>query len=282
MTRLLRRLAAALLASLALAGPAGAASYSVDFTDMWWNAAEAGWGLNVIQQNEKLFVTFFVYGPDNTARWYVGSSVAAASPQLETAVRFSGALYQTTGPWFGGPFSTAASGVREVGSVTLTFDGVASGTLAYVIDGTVVTKQITRYYFRKDSVAGVYIGGLVSLASQCAASSDNGHFDILGTTTVTQLADEGATDISFKVDFFAPNGQAASCTFLGRYAQQGRLASVTSGTFSCAVNGQAANAGTFAMTALDPQMNGFHAQFSGRDQFCTYQGRFGGTRDAGT
>ena len=40
------------------------------------------------------------------------------------------------------------------------------------------------------------------------------------------------------------------------------------------------NAGTFSMTAIDSQLNGFHARFAGRDQFCTYSGRFGGTRDA--
>jgi len=34
------------------------------------------------------------------------------------------------------------------------------------------------------------------------------------------------------------------------------------------------------MSALDSQLNGFHATFSGRDQYCTYNGRFGGTRNA--
>jgi hypothetical protein len=33
------------------------------------------------------------------------------------------------------------------------------------------------------------------------------------------------------------------------------------------------------MTALDAQVNGFHANFTGGDQFCRYNGRFGGMRD---
>jgi hypothetical protein len=58
------------------------------------------------------------------------------------------------------------------------------------------------------------------------------------------------------------------------------LATVSQGNFSCIVGSTVSNAGTFTMTALDAQLNGFHATFSGKDQYCTYNGRFGGTRDA--
>ena len=279
MTQALRRFAAAFLASLAFALPASATSYSVDFTDLWWNApggSENGWGVNVVQQGDILFLTFFVYGPDNSARWYSASSVTPTNPQPAGAVRFSGALYQTTGPWFGGPFNSASVGVTEVGSVTLTFDSPTAGTLSYTVNGTPVEKQIERIYLRVNSAGGSYAGGLVALASQCGNASDNGALDILGTTTVTQTA----TQITFRVDFNSSAGQPATCTFVGDYVALGRMASVPSGSFSCLVNGVSANAGVFTMSALDAQMNGFHASFSGRDQFCTYNGRFGGTRNA--
>ena len=280
MTHLWRRGAVALLAGLALAGPARATSYSVDFTDLWWRSpadSERGWGMNVIQQNETLFLTFFVYGPDNTPRWYVGSSVTPANPQPANATRFSGSLYQTTGPWFGAPaYDPANLGVTEVGTVTLTFDSPQTGTLSYTIGGTPVVKAIERQYFRVNSVGGSYAGGLVSLASGCGDAANNGAVDMLGTTTVTQTA----TQITFRVVFSTPAGLPATCTFVGDYAQKGRMASVPSGSFSCVVNGQQANAGVFTMSALDAQLNGFHASFTGRDQYCSYNGRFGGTRDA--
>ena len=57
------------------------------------------------------------------------------------------------------------------------------------------------------------------------------------------------------------------------------MATISGGTFACVVSNQQANSGTFSMTALDAQVNGFHASFTGSDQFCTYNGRFGGTRD---
>jgi len=57
------------------------------------------------------------------------------------------------------------------------------------------------------------------------------------------------------------------------------MTTISGGTFSCIVDSQQANSGTFTMTALDAQVNGFHASFVGEDQFCRYNGRFGGVRD---
>jgi len=278
MTCVFRRLAAALAASLCLAGPARATSYSVDFTDLWWNSpagSEDGWGMNVVQQDQTLFLTFFLYGTDGTARWYVASGATPTNPQPVGAVRFSGTLYQTTGPWFGGPFNRAAV-PTEVGSVTLTFDSPQTGTLSYSIGGTPVVKAIERQNYRVNSVGGSYAGGLVALGTACVNPNNNGAVDMLGTTTVTQTA----TQITFRTAFLTSNGVPSTCTFVGEYAQKGRMATVPSGNFSCVVGGQQANAGVFTMSALDSQLNGFHATFSGRDQFCTYNGRFGGTRNA--
>lgn len=274
----LLRFAAAVLAVAALAAPARATSYSIDFTDLWWNSpagSESGWGMNVVQQDQILFLTFFVYDADGTAGWYVASDVRPTNPQPANAYRFSGTLYRTTGPWFGGPWNPAAVNVAPVGSVMVTFDSATTGTLSYNVGTTSVVKAIERNYFGTNSVGGSYAGGLVAMASACGSSADNGPTDILGTTVVTQTA----TQVTFRVSFTAATGQAATCTFVGDYAQLGRMASVNSGTFSCIVGGQAANTGTFTMTSLDSQLNGFHASFTGRDQFCTYNGRFGGTRD---
>ena len=46
-----------------------------NMTDMWFNPAESGWGLNLIHQGDTLFATLFVYGPDGQPRWYVASSL---------------------------------------------------------------------------------------------------------------------------------------------------------------------------------------------------------------
>jgi len=276
------RLAACLLASLAFCLPARAASWSVDFTDLWWvGAAEDGWGVNVVQQGDVLFLTFFIYGSGGAARWVVAPQMAPTATQPATGVRFSGDIYRTAGPWFGTTFNPSAVTRAIVGNATVTFESPNAATLTYMVDNVTVTKAITRQPMRANSVAGSYGGGLLATASQCASAADNGTQFFWGALTVSHVNSQ----ISFRVDYPTNYGLPVVCQYTGTYVSQGRLASVTNGTFTCAVNGSTSssnNTGTFTMTALDGQMNGFSASFSGADQYCTYNGRFGGTRLPGT
>ena len=85
-------------------------------------------------------------------------------------------------------------------------------------------------------------------------------------------------NLSMTVNFNNASGQASVCTFTGTYTPQGRLGSV-SGNFNCTFMGTPGNAGTYKLTAVDAGVYGFSSAFSGRDQFCTYSGQFGGVRD---
>lgn len=278
MTRQLRRLAALALAGLVLALPARATPFSTDYTDLWWvGLAEDGWGVNVVQQGDVLFLTFFVYGTDNAARWLVAPAMGATAAQPANGTRFSGDLYQTTGPWFGGPFNPAQVTANVVGTATVTFDSLASGTLSYTVNNTPVVKTIVRQTFRANSVAGFYYGGMVAIASQCGNAQNNGPTDVVGSMTVAQTGAQA----SFQVDFFTSRG-ATTCLFAGTVVPQGRLANVAAGNWSCSIGGTVDNRGTFTMSGLDPQRNGFHATISASDQYCNYSGRFGGIREAGT
>lgn len=283
MIRLLRRLAATALLGLAFTAPAQATPYSTDYSDLWWvGPAEDGWGVNFIQQGDVIFATFFVYGLDGAARWFVAPAMTPTAAQPSTGHRFSGDIYRTTGPWFGGAFNPSQVTRAIAGAATVTFDSPDTATLSYTVDGTPVVKAIRRQDMRPNSVAGFYYGGLVAIASQCRTASDNGAVDIVGSMSVTHAVSQGPSQASFQVEFVAGNGQPATCLFAGTHVTRGRLASVTSGNFSCVVGNVQANRGTFTLTGLDAQRNGFHAVFTGTDQFCTYDGRFGGTREAGT
>src|SRR5437763_16225095 len=160
MMKSIQRLIAALAISIA-ALPAAATTYSVDYTDMWFNANESGWGVNVIQQSDMIFATLFVYGADNTPRWYV----TGAGLQGSGGSTFSGNLYSTTGPYFAGSFNPAAVGNAVVGSMTLSFSGPYNGTMTYSVNGVSVTKAITRQPIRSNILAGLYIGGLTANGS---------------------------------------------------------------------------------------------------------------------
>ena len=263
MTLNLRRYAAAFLAAIGFAMPASATTFGTDYTDLWFNPAESGWGVNLIQQYETLFATLFVYGADNSARWYVASDLRSGQNS------FTGTLYQTTGPAFSAAW-TGNVAVNPVGSMTISFSGFNSGTLSYTVNGVTVNKTIQRQTFRANNIAGNYIGGMTATASACSNAADNGFALITGLLTVTH----GGGNPSMRVDFRNNAGVAATCTFSGAYSPAGRLASIT-GTFTCTLGSN----GTFTMTEVDVSRNGFTAAFTGRDQFCTYNGFFGGPRD---
>src|SRR5688572_5799510 len=113
------RILAAAVTAFALALPASATTTHTDFSDLWYAApaeSESGWCVNVAQQGDVLFVTLFVYGPDNTPHWYVAPAVAATG-----ANTFGGALFTVgTGTWFGAPWS-GISNVGQVGNIAFTF-----------------------------------------------------------------------------------------------------------------------------------------------------------------
>src|SRR4051812_7004477 len=84
-----------------------ASSTTPDYTDLWYIPTESGWGANVVQQGNTMFVTLFVYGSNNQPTWFVASAVTQTGGS--TSGTFSGPLYQTTGPYFAnGGFNSAS------------------------------------------------------------------------------------------------------------------------------------------------------------------------------
>src|SRR5438270_8602243 len=99
-TRALRALLVAMF--LGVSVTAGATTASDNYSDLWWIPNESGWGANVSQQADVMFVTFFVYGPTLQPVWY-GATLNLQGTATDGSVLFSGDLYQTTGPYFGTP-----------------------------------------------------------------------------------------------------------------------------------------------------------------------------------
>ncbi len=272
-----RSTVAALAVFLGFAAPASATTYSVDFTDLWYNAAESGWGFNVVQQGNTLFGTLFVYGSDQSARWFVASDMKPQTASADQA-RFGGKLYQTTGPFFGAPaFNPTQVGVTEVGDISITFTTGSTATLAYNVGANAVTKSVTRQTFVADTPAGAYQGGIDSITSACANSNQNGATaTFLGFLSVAMNTQNGVT---MQLNYLL-GGQPATCNFTGVYSQQGRAATIAGGQWACTFNGNQLNAGTYSVTNLGIQVTGMTGNFSATDQFCTYTGRIGGLRTA--
>jgi hypothetical protein len=271
MTTTFRCLAVTLLLALAtLNRPAHATTYSTDYTDLWYNSpaeSEAGWGVNIIQQNNILFITMFVYGADGTPRWFVGSNITGTSQTT-----FTGPIYSTTGTHFGSPWTPSLFTFRQVGTIAFTFNADNTAAMSYNVDSVVVTKNIVRQTWANNVLTGNYIGGASAFGAQCGGS---GGIRINGFLTVTH---QNPT-VSMFVDFTTATGQTARCTYNGNYSQSGHLGTVA-GNFACVIGGSNANVGNFVITEINASRNGFDGRFAATDQFCSYAGYFGGIKDA--
>jgi hypothetical protein len=272
-----RRFVTAVVLGLGISGTAAATPASTDYSDIWWNAGENGWGINIVQQGATLFATLFVYGADNTQRWYVASNMSSL-PAGAGQVRFGGPLFQTTGTFFGTvPYNPQQFGALEVGAMSVTFDTFSTGTLVYNVGPATVTKQITRQTLTTNNLAGRYYGALATTQNGCTNANVNGqpaYFIPSESFTVT-LAGNAMT-----ARFNGVSGVLITCNFAGTYSQHGRLGRISAGQWSCISPTAVLSSGTFEMTEVDVQVNHLSANFTGADNFCTsYVGRFGGIRD---
>jgi hypothetical protein len=116
---------------------------AVNYSDIWWTPAEPGWGLTIEQgPTNLLFAVWFVYDTSGKATWYTLQSGEWTSSSFYTV--YTGPVYITTGPYFGGAFDPAQVGITQVGTGTLSFRDSGSGTFMYNIDGVAGTKTIAR------------------------------------------------------------------------------------------------------------------------------------------
>ena len=122
-----------------------------NYTDIWWNPAESGWGINLNHQSDTIFASLFTYAPDRAGLWLVATITKQADGS------YTGPLYRTVGPAFNAsPWS--ATTPTQVGTMTITFTGGA-GALVYTVNGTAVTKAIQRQVFAGASATCSFASG---------------------------------------------------------------------------------------------------------------------------
>lgn len=260
----MRKFFAALAASFALAAPATHANtVTTDFTDLWWVSTESGWGANVIQQQDILFVTLFVYGPNNAPIWYVGSAIQYQGLQ-SGQFTFTGPLYQTSGPYFGAStFNPASVTNRQVGALTFRTASSSTATITYTVDGVSVIKNVERQTFRLQDFGGSYRGATIGTYAGC--TSGNGPYESPAIFTVTQ------NQRSIQVH---EAGSGYTCTYLGAYEPSGNAGNA-SGSGTCS-DGFAQN---WTASEMKVGLDGFTAAFTGRiGASCVFTGRIGGVR----
>jgi hypothetical protein len=116
-----------------------------NYGDLWWNAAESGWGLSITQQNHNLFAAWYIYDPDRQPAWYV-----MPEGRWTNATTWTGPLYRTRAaalPFFSGAYNASGVVPTLVGTLELRFASPQSATMTYTIDGVTGSKAITRQSF---------------------------------------------------------------------------------------------------------------------------------------
>lgn len=251
---------------LFLAIPSAFAASGYDYSDLWWNPAESGWGLQLVQQRDIVFATLYVYGSDGVARWYSGSLPFTGLTPQTRAPNYEGDLYVTTGPWFGAvPFASSAVVYRKVGTMKIAGDSMTRATLTYAVDGVAVQKTIERMTFRFDDYAGDYAGALIVTNSKCTNPANDGTRTLPATLSVTQA---GTT---MTIVAALPG---RSCSYSGPYTQSGRLGQLAAG-FTC-TDGEV---GTLFFEEMNVQRFGLMGRLFGIDNAgCHIEGSFAAAR----
>jgi len=117
------------------------AAPAVDYSDLWYNASESGWGMSITHQSDTMFLAWYVYDSSGKPVWYVAPACAVSGSSC------SGSLYRTTGPAFGPTFNPNQVQAFEVGSAIVSFIDANNAVLSYTVNGVTATKTITRQAF---------------------------------------------------------------------------------------------------------------------------------------
>ncbi|MEP7067594.1 MAG: hypothetical protein ABI789_00075 [Usitatibacter sp.] len=119
---------------------AGTNPPAVDYTDIWWNPGESGWGMAVTQQYGVTFIAWYVYDAAGKPTWLVSTC-------LMSGTSCSGPLYRTTGPAFGPTFNPTQVQASIAGTISVNFTDANNAALNYTVDGVSGSKAVTRQIF---------------------------------------------------------------------------------------------------------------------------------------
>lgn len=110
----------------------------IDYTDLWWNENESGWGVSLTQQFGIVFAAWYAYDSTGKPVWYVVPNC----PVIGAGCR--GDLYQVTG---GAPLTATWNGTNpavKVGDVSFAFTSATSGTMIYTLNNLTSSRIIAR------------------------------------------------------------------------------------------------------------------------------------------
>jgi hypothetical protein len=121
---------------------------SLDYTDMWWDPNESGWGLSIRQKVpaggtiDALFAVWYTYDPrafdpaspggtGSVPLWFVMPGGTWTTP-----TNYQGTIYVTMGSPYGQAWNGASFSIQAVGTYRLQFTDAGHGVFTYDISST--------------------------------------------------------------------------------------------------------------------------------------------------
>jgi hypothetical protein len=201
---------------------------ALEYTDVYFNPAEPGWGVFLVQSDTTQFLAFFIYGADGKPTWYT------AQLANDGTGKYTGALYAITGTYF--PIPWVGYNINAAGTASFQPSDPYHATLTYTVNGVgTVTKTVQRQTLTPYVLSGDYSGSMAGSISGCTDPARNdpafrGRYGL----AVTQVADQSATLTFTFVDM---NHSGIVCTLSGPLTHLGRLYQMA-GTLACTGPGQ--------------------------------------------
>lgn len=119
-------------------------AHAENYSDMWWNPSESGWGVTIADHETQLFAVWYTYDTDGSPLWFTVPGGTFNSNRTF----FSGDLYRSTGPSWAGAFDPAAVVRTKVGTASFQFaPGSGSATFTWTVGSVTRSRQIQRLPF---------------------------------------------------------------------------------------------------------------------------------------
>jgi len=228
---------------------------ALEFTDVYVDPNEIGWGIFVVQSDTFQFLAFFVYGQDGKPTWY------SCQLSLDASGKYSGQLYASTGPYYGGPWDPSAQHNVAVGACTFAPSDIYNATLTYSLTGgPTVVKPIQRFPLTPYVFSGNYSGSMAGSISGCMDPNGNDPaFRARYGLAVAQNGDQSATLIFTFVD---QTHSGIVCSVTGPLTHLGRLYQLN-GQLSCTGPGASPVPSPVRIDSLHPTGQGIEGHLTG-------------------
>lgn len=220
-------LGATLFSQLLIIDSATAARSYVDFTDIWYDQATSGWGINIVQSGNSfdyIFATLFIYDPATGKPTWVTGELKLDNDSKDDV--FTGPLYRHTSKPTGTPFDPVKPlNSENIGTLTFTATAPDQASISYSVGGMKVERKIVRQTLTGNTIIGTYYGSVLYTYE----SGDSMHCPLrYGPMNITVKKDSGITTFILTV----PDG-AVVCNLKGTLQPSGRTAKIDNAQYIC-------------------------------------------------